>query len=63
MSPSKVKFLLQKLCDSEKPILRNRLGLSSYTIMEINYTESVKFRSQSLERTSKREPHRGLGNR
>ena len=30
MSPSKVKFLLQKLCDSEKIILMNRRGLSSY---------------------------------
>ena len=30
MSPSKVKFVLQKLCDSEKLILMNRRGLSSY---------------------------------
>ena len=48
------------------------------TIMEINYwtngktcakvvfpryTESVKFRSQSRERASKRKPYRGLGTR
>ena len=27
------------------------------------YTESVKFRSQSRERASKRKPYRGLGTR
>ena len=55
-----------------------QLIIESTTIMEINYwtngkicakvvfpryTESVKFRSQSRERASKRKPYRGLGTR
>ena len=59
-------------------MIHDDYALLCATIMEINYwtngkicakvvfhryTESVKFRSQSRERASKRKPYRGLGTR